>query len=198
VLGDVVISQRAFDGQFPRPKNVFTFVNVAGGPSLQTQAALDRAIAPYSDAKVATKANWMTKRSNGINKILKVFYVLLALSVIISLFGIVNALVLSVFERTREIGMMRAVGMTCMQGRRMVRHESVITALIGGCLRLPSASCSPQWSHGPSMGADIAFSLPLGSLVVLALVAIAAGILAAVLPARRASRLNVLRALEYE
>ena len=64
-------------------------------------------------------------------------YVLLALSVIISLFGMVNTLVLSVFERTRELGMLRAVGMTRRQTRRMIRHESVITALIGAALGLP-------------------------------------------------------------
>ena len=110
VLADVAISQRTFDSRFPRPKNLYTFINVAGGPNPTATAALDRAITPYPDAKVADKAAWVTTRSNGINKILKIFYVLLALSVIISLFGMVNALVLSVFERTREIGMLRAVG----------------------------------------------------------------------------------------
>ena len=68
---------------------------------------------------------------------MNLFYVLLALSVIVSLFGMVNTLVLSVFERTRELGMLRAVGMTRRQARRMIRHESVITALIGAALGLP-------------------------------------------------------------
>src|SRR6185312_4453225 len=116
------------DARFPRPKNLSTFINVAGRASAAATAALKSAISAYPDAKVADKAAWVTNRSNGINKILAIFYVLLALSVIISLFGMVNALVLSVFERTRELGMLRAVGMTRGQTRRMVRHESVITA----------------------------------------------------------------------
>ena len=198
VLGSVLVSQRAFDARFPRPKNLFTFVDVVGGASTHATATLKRAIAPFADAKVADKAAWVTTRSNGINKILKVFYVLLALSVIVSLFGMVNALVLSVFERTREIGMLRAVGMTRAQSRRMIRHESVITALIGACLGLPLGIVLAAVVTRALRSADVAFSLPLGSLAVLAVIAIAAGLLAAALPARRASRLNVLHALQYE
>jgi putative ABC transport system permease protein len=198
VLGDVEVSQSAFDAGFPRPKNLFTFINVAGGASAQATATLKHAVAPYSDAKVADKAGWVTTRANGINKILKIFYVLLALSVIVSLFGMVNALVLSVFERTRELGMLRAVGMTRSQARRMVRHESVITALIGACLGLPLGVVIAAVVTRALRGAHVAFSLPLGSLIVLAVVAIAAGVIAAALPARRASRLNVLKALQYE
>jgi putative ABC transport system permease protein len=198
VLGAVTISQRAFDAHFPRPKNLFTFVDVAGGASTAATTTLRSAVAPYADAKLSDKATWVTNRSNGINKILKIFYVLLALSVIISLFGMVNALVLSVFERTRELGMMRAVGMTRGQTRRMVRHESIITALIGACLGLPLGIVIAAVVTRALRGANIAFSLPLLSLIALGLVAIAAGVIAAALPARRASRLNVLHALQYE
>jgi putative ABC transport system permease protein len=125
-----------------------------------------------------------------------VFYVLLALSVIVSVFGIVNTLVLTVFERTREIGMLRAIGMTRPQVRRMIRQESVITALIGGVLGI---------LLGIVLGGlliykvdFIVFSLPVTSLIVFALAAIFVGILAAIFPARRASRLNILEALQYE
>ena len=83
------------------------------------------------------EAKWVDDRVNGINTLLNLLYVLLALSVIVSLFGMVNTLVLSVFERTREIGMLRAVGMSRRQVRRMVRQESIITALIGAALGLP-------------------------------------------------------------
>ena len=121
---------------------------------------------------------------------------LLALSVIVSLFGIVNTLVLTVFERTREIGMLRAIGMTRRQVRRMIRHESVITALIGGTLGI---------ALGIVLGGlliarvdFIVFSLPIVSLIVFAIAAIFVGILAAIFPARRAARLNVLEALQYE
>jgi putative ABC transport system permease protein len=122
-------------------------------------------------------------------------YVLLALSVVVSLFGMVNALVLTVFERTREIGMMRAVGMTRRQVRGMIRHESVITALIGAGLGLPLgltvAAAMSGALHTP-------FVIPVGPLVIFTIFAILAGVLAAIGPARRAARLNVLSALHYE
>ena len=81
-----------------------------------------------------TKQEFIDNQIAGLNSILNILYVLLALSVIVSLFGIVNTLVLTVFERTRELGMLRAIGMTRRQVRRMIRHESVITALIGGTI----------------------------------------------------------------
>ena len=84
-----------------------------------------------------SQAEYVKARSAFINKMLNMVYVLLALSVIVSLFGMVNTLVLSVFERTRELGMLRAVGMTRRQTRRMVRHESIITSLIGAAIGLP-------------------------------------------------------------
>jgi putative ABC transport system permease protein len=116
--------------------------------------------------------------------------------VLVSLFGIVNTLVLTVFERTRELGMLRAVGMTRRQVRRMIRYESVITALIGGALGI---------ALGVVLGGLLAaridfivFSLPIGQLIVFAIATILVGVLAAIFPARRAARLNVLEALQYE
>ncbi len=137
-----------------------------------------------------------TNQAGGLDAVLNVLYVLLALSVVVSLFGIINTLVLTVFERTRELGMLRAVGMTRRQVRRMIRYESVITALIGAAI-------------GIALGIVLAvlliarvdfivFSWPVTTLIVFVLVAIVAGLLAAILPARRASRLNVLEALQYE
>ena len=125
-------------------------------------------------------------------------YVLLALSVIVSLFGMVDTLVLSVFERTRELGMLRAVGMSRRQTRRMVRHESIITALIGAAIGLP-LGLGLAWVviHRLS-SVGVHYQLPVTTLVVFVGVAAIAGIGAAVLPARRASRLNVLTALQYE
>ena len=140
-----------------------------------------------------TKAEFVDSQSAFVGQILNLLYVLLALSVIVSLFGMVNTLVLSVFERTRELGMLRAVGMTRRQVRRLVRHESVITALIGAGLGLPLGVLL-GWAVTHSLDRyGVEFALPVGSLVAFTLVAVAAGILAAVLPARRAARLDVLR-----
>ena len=98
---------------------------------------LEAALAAYPDAKVSAATEFVDDPLGLIDKLLNLVYVLLALSVVVSLFGMVNTLILSVFERTRELGMLRAVGMTRRQTRRMVRHESVITALIGAALGLP-------------------------------------------------------------
>jgi putative ABC transport system permease protein len=118
--------------------------------------------------------------------------------VIISLFGMVNTLALSVFERTRELGMLRAVGMTRRQTRRMIRHESVITALIGAALGLPLGIFLAALVTNALGQYDLRFVVPVGQLVVLAVVATIAGLLAAIAPARRAARLNPLEALQYE
>jgi len=136
--------------------------------------------------------------AKGIDELLAIFYVLLALAVIVSLFGIVNTLVLATFERTQELGTLRAVGMTRRQVRRMVRHESVITALIGAVtgmafgLALAAAVTSAFSDEG------LTFIVPAGALAAFGLVAVVAGVLAAVLPARRAAKTNVLVALAYE
>src|SRR3712207_1892588 len=107
----------------------------------------------------------------------------------------VNTMVLSVFERTREIGMLRAVGMTRRQVRRMVRSESVITALIGAALGLPLGVFVAALISKLLADEGVGFSLPVGSLIAFTIVAIIAGLLAAIFPARRAARLDVLKAL---
>ncbi len=198
LFGKVSISRAAFDKAFPRPQNLFTFVKTPGGEAPATTAALTRALAPFPDARLHTKAAWVDKRSGGINTLLNLLYVLLALSVLVSLFGMVNTLALSVFERTRELGMLRAVGMTRRQVRRMIRHESVITSLIGAALGLPLGLLLAALVSRALADSGVGFAVPWGQLVVLTLVAVLAGLVAAILPARRAARLNVLEALQYE
>jgi putative ABC transport system permease protein len=103
-----------------------------------------------------------------------------------------------VFERTRELGMLRTIGMTRRQARRMIRHESVITALIGAALGLPLGIFLALLATQALSQYDLAISVPLPQLAAYTLVAILAGVGAAIAPARRASRLNVLDALHYE
>jgi len=198
LLGSVSIPQAAFDSLYERPRNQFTFVDVPGEPTDETTRELEQAVAGYPDANVLTRSEWITDQDEDFNQFLLMLYVLLALSVIVSVFGMVNTLVLSVFERTRELGMLRAVGMTRRQARRMVRHESVITALIGAALGLPLGVFLAALVTRALSQFEVEFKVPVGQLVVFALVATAVGILAAVLPARRAARLNVLEALQYE
>ena len=93
---------------------------------------------------------------------LAMLYVLLGFSVVVSLFGMVNTLVLSVFERTRELGMLRAIGMTRRQARRMIRHESVITALIGAALGLGLGVFLAALVTQAMSDYGLALTLPLG------------------------------------
>jgi putative ABC transport system permease protein len=195
LTGEVIISQAAFDARFPRPSDLFVFVRTADGASPATTAAIDRAVAGFPEVQADTRGQWLDFRGKGMRQFLMLLYVLLALSVVVSLFGMVNALVLTVFERTREIGMMRAVGMTRRQVRGMIRHESVITALIGAGLGLPLGLAVAAAMVG---ALHMPFVLPVESLVIFTIVAIFAGVLAAVGPARRAAKLNVLNALHYE
>lgn len=198
VLPNVVISQATFDRTFPRPQDSEAFLKVDGGSSGAMTADLRRALAAYPDAKVQTRAAWVTTQSKSFEQVLDLFYVLLALSVIVSVFGMINTLVLAVFERTRELGMLRAIGMSRRQMRRMIRHESVVTALIGASLGLPLGVLLAALATRAASGLGLGFHLPGQQLVAFVLLAVAAGIGAAVLPARRAARLNVLQALQYE
>jgi putative ABC transport system permease protein len=195
-FGRITISQATWDKYNESPRNLYTFVRVRGGESPTNLATLEASLKSFPNAKVQTRKGFIDNQISGLSSVLNILYVLLALSVIVSLFGIVNTLVLTVFERTREIGMLRAIGMTRRQVRRMIRHESVITALIGGVLGI---------ALGIVLGGllvarvdFIQFSLPVVSLIIFALMTIVVGILAAIFPARRAARLNVLAALQYE
>ena len=195
LTGDVLISQAKFDASFPRPSDMYVFVRTADGTSSAVTKGIDRAVAGFPEVDAHTQSGWLDFRGKDAQQFVMLLYVLLALSVIVSLFGMVNALVLTVFERTREIGMMRAVGMTRRQLRRMVRHESIITALIGAGLGLPLGVAI---AGAMAAALDVPFVLPVGPLVIFTIVAVIAGVLAAIAPARRAAKLNVLTALHYE
>ena len=198
LLGNVAIANSQFDALFDQERNRFTFITLRGETTEAAKESVERAVAEYPDARVQTRADWIDKEDQEMQQFLSMLYVLLALSVIVSIFGIVNTLVLSVFERTRELGMLRAVGMTRRQVRRMIRHESVITALIGAALGLPLGVLLAALLTRALEQFEIQFRVPTGQLILFAVVAVLVGIIAAVLPARRAARLNVLNALQYE
>jgi putative ABC transport system permease protein len=194
--GDVTISNGLFDRSFQNPQNVYAFVKIAGGVTQANTDALTSALSQFPDAKIQTEAQFKHQQEQGINILLNLLYVLLSLAIVVSLFGIVNTLVLTVFERTRELGMLRAVGMTRRQVRAMIRWEAVVTALVGAALGIPlGVGLAALLGHAISYPA---FTIPWGSLVVFVIAAILVGLFAAIFPARRAARLNVLNALQYE
>ena len=195
-FGPVTISADTWDRFNAQPQNLYSFVIMKGGETDANRAALENTLQEFPNAKVQTRQEFVDNQISGLSSVLNILYVLLALSILVSFFGIVNTLVLTVFERTREIGMLRAVGMTRRQVRRMIRQESVITSAIGGALGI---------LLGIALGGllvarvdFIDFTLPIGQLIVFAIAAIFVGVIAAIFPARRAARLNVLQALQYE
>jgi len=195
-FGVVTISDKAWDKIYDTPQNLYSFVRMKGGETDADRAALERHLKAFPNAKVQTKKEFIDNQISGLNAILNVLFVLLALSVIVSLFGIVNTLILTVFERTRELGMLRAIGMTRRQVRRMIRAESVITALMGGVIGI---------ALGLVLGGLLAaridfivFALPWKQVIFFAIAAVVVGVVAAIFPARRAAKLNVLEALQYE
>ncbi|HET9706726.1 MAG TPA: FtsX-like permease family protein, partial [Gemmatimonadales bacterium] len=169
-----------------------------GVPTSQGKAAVATALKDFPVAKVQTNAEYKSSAEKQVNNILNLLYALLAMIGIISLVGIINTLALSVFERTREIGMLRAVGTTRRQLRRMVRYESVITSVIGGLLGV-GVGLVFGWILTKGLSDQgISFSVPGRFVATVLIVAAFAGVVAAILPARRAASLDVLEALQYE
>ncbi|TCC08557.1 ABC transporter permease [Kribbella soli] len=195
-FGNVTISTSTFDSTTTQPQNIYSFLNIEGGVTPANTAALNAALASFPNAKAVTIEQFKDNQTDGIRSLLNVLYVLLALSVLVSLFGIVNTLVLTVFERTRELGMLRAIGLTRGQVKRMIRQESVMTALIGAVigivLGLVLASLLAARLD------EISFTVPAGQLIAFAVVSVVVGIVAAIWPARRAAKLDPLQALQYE
>ncbi len=191
------LAARCSTAVYPEPPEpVHVRQRRSGGVTPANTQTLNAALSGFPDAKLQTKSQFTHNQLQGLNTLLNLLYVLLSLSIVVSLFGIVNTLVLTVFERTRELGMLRAVGMSRRQVRRMIRHESVITALLGAAFGIPLGVVLALM-----VGAAIrypAFTIPVGTLIVFVIAAIIAGLIAAIWPARRAGRLNVLEALSYE
>jgi ABC-type antimicrobial peptide transport system permease subunit len=195
-FGNVTISTEAWDALVENPRNLYSFIAMEGDVTDENTAALEAVLADFPNAKVQTREQFIDNQISGLNSVLNILYVLLALSVLVSLFGIVNTLVLTVFERTREIGMLRAIGMTRRQVRRMIRHESVITALIGALVGIVLGVVLAVILIARVEFIDFAF--PTTQIVVFVIAAVLVGIVAAIFPARRAAKLDPLEAIAYE
>ena len=198
LIESVNVSTQLFDSLYDRPRNRWTWANVAGEPNDENRAQLETAISGFPDTQLETREQWIQREDQDFNEFISFLYVMLTLAVFVSVFGMINTLVLSVYERTREIGMLRAIGMTRRQVRRMIRQESIITALIGAAIGLPLGIFLAALVNRALSEFDVSFAIPWVQLIVLTIVAIVIGILAAIMPARRAAKLNPLEAIAYE
>ena len=194
------LGDQAFNANFPVRYDSRVFVKKAPGASTAAALAAVRAVATrYSGTTVMDQAAFKADQAKPIKQMLSLVYALLALAILIALLGIGNTLALSIFERTRELGVMRAVGMTRHQLRAMVRWESVIIALQGTVLGL-LIGVFFGWALVLAMRSQgiTEFSVPVLSLVIVVVLAALAGAVAAIWPSRRAAKLNILRAIVTE
>jgi putative ABC transport system permease protein len=200
-MSNLTISHSLARSAFGKREDEADFVSYAPGANgTEVRRRVDALLrSSFPQAHSQTAAQYTHEASEKINKLLLLVYVLLALSVLVSLFGIVNTLVLSIYERTHELGMMRAIGASRRQIRQMIRYESLITAMIGGILGLVIGVVGAILVAALALsGTGYVISVPVGTLLVLLVLAALAGVLAAQLPARRAARLDVLGALASE
>jgi putative ABC transport system permease protein len=197
--GDYIVPSQTLRSQYGVKQDQFVLVRLYPNADEQVvRRDAKRALAAFPQAELLTHQEFKDDQAGQLNQVLGLIYVLLALSVIVSLFGIVNTLALAIHERTRELGMLRAIGTSRAQVRRMVRYESVITALIGAVLGAVLGVCFALIISRPLESEGFSLSFPVATLLILLVLAGVAGVLAAIGPARRASRLDVLEALAYE
>ncbi len=199
VGNDYLLTMPEFEAAYTDQVDVFIGVKIPAGTSIaSTRRAIDAALVPYPNVEAKDQGEFQESQEAQIDQFLNLMYMLLLLAVVIALIGIVNTLALSVFERTRELGLLRAVGMTRPQLRRMIRYEAMIIAVFGSLLGLGLgfafgvAMVTALNSEGINLG------FPVGQLVVFLVLATIAGFVAGIPPARRAARLDVLEAISHE
>ena len=194
LIGSYLVSSAFFMSHYPAQPPGGLLLRTNGSTAVDN--AVTNALAPFPNVQVQTRAQYDQAQVSAINQILGLVYALLALAVLVALIGIVNTLMLSVFERTREIGLLRAVGMRRRQVRTMIRSEAVILAIFGAIIGI---------IIGTGMGIALVSSLknqgisdtvvPYSSLVIFLILAALLGLVAASWPARRAAKLDVLAAI---
>ncbi len=200
VFGSVLVTQKVMAEAFQQQKDTIDFVILepnADAAKVQEILTLGAERA-FPTAEVLNQGELREEREKQIDSIVRLFYLLLGLAVVISLIGVANTLGLSIYERTRELGMLRAIGMSRRQVRTMIRYEAVITALIGAILGLVIGVVFAALIAQPLKQEGFTLSYPVGTLIGILVLAALLGIVAAIIPARRASRLDVLESLQYE
>ncbi len=198
LLGARVLALPAYRAHSEHPAGLGMMINT-GKADAATKAAIERALSAYPNLKVQDQSDVKQNAQHSIDQFVTLLTVLLTLSIIIAALGIINTLALSVIERTREIGLLRAVGTSRRQTRRMIRLESVVIAVFGGLLGIAiGVVFGIAIQHAVSSQGLNVLSVPVPTLVAYVLLSAVIGVLAAVWPAWRASRLDVLKAIAFE
>ena len=196
-VGDHLIGMSAYDANVADRFDLEILARATDGVDLgDARSAVTGVTDAYPRAEVLDRDGFIAAQTENMDMMLNLIYALLGLAVLIALLGIANTLALSIFERTRELGLLRAVGMTRSQLRATVRYEAVIIALFGTGLGL-TIGTGFGWAIVQALkgeGLDT-FTLPVPSLIVITIVGAIAGVTAAILPARRAARLDILGAI---
>lgn len=200
LIGGVIVTQDVLARDFEQTQDTIDFVKTEDGADPdQVQDRLEALMEKvFPTAEVVNQQELKENQEEQITQLLSLIYALLLLAVVISLFGIANTLALSIHERTRELGMLRAIGMSRRQVRTMIRYEAVITALIGAILGMVLGLIFAVLIAQPLKDEGFELSFPVGQLIFLLILSGIAGVIAAIPPARRASRLDVLESLQYE
>ncbi|MGB9378647.1 MAG: FtsX-like permease family protein [Mycobacteriales bacterium] len=205
IFGDnQIVGGYVFDDTIAKNFSVRTLfaalVKLSDGANIdQVRAGINAIAKPYPNVLVQDQAEFVRSQAAQIDQLVSILYVLLTLSVLIAVLGIVNTLALSVIERTRELGLLRAIGMSRRQIKRMIRVEAVVIAVFGGLLGLVvGTGFGVAIQRSLKAQGVTELQLPWTRMAVFVLLAAAAGMVAAWLPARRGSRLNILSAIATE
>ncbi len=194
LIGKYLVGDGFFLTHFSNELPIAVLLKTDGSPGVEQ--SVSHALSAYPNLKIQTRAQFEQSQAAQVNQLLGLVYALLALAVLIALIGIVNTLMLSVFERTHEIGLLRAVGMKRRQIRAMIRSESVILAVFGAIIGIivgTGLGIALAWSLKTQGITDIV--VPFSSLIVFLILAAVLGLIAASWPARRAAKLDVLAAI---
>jgi putative ABC transport system permease protein len=200
LTGDWAVSLDTFDANVAQHLDVFVFVTVQDGANVATvQSDLEEALAAYPNIEVQDQAGFRDKYATFLNQVLNLVTALLLFAVIIALFGVMNTLYLSIYERTRELGLLRAVGLSRRQTRSMVRWEAIIISVMGALFGVV-VGIAFGWALQRALAPEgfTELGIPTVQLVVYVVLAAVLGVLFAASPARRAAKLNVLDAIAYE
>jgi putative ABC transport system permease protein len=199
LLQGLMVDRRTLEGiSEARDPFIILVSTQPGADAAAVQSQMEAALQRFPVAKVDSQQGFKDQVSKQTDQIVYLLYALLAMSVVISLFGIANSLFLSIHERTREFGLLRAIGATRSQVRRMVRYESAITAAIGGVLGIVVGILFGALITASLNELGLVFRVPVGQLVIFFVLAVIVGIIGAVLPARRGARIDVMQAVHYE